>query len=100
MFLAYFLPALLGGLATVTASLVGRAILALGIGFVTYSGITFAIDSMKNNVMNSVSGLSADALGLLGYLWIDKGITIMFSAVAASIAMRGISGSVKKMVFK
>lgn len=100
MFLAFFVPALLGGLATVMGSLIGRAILALGIGFVTYAGISVALNTMKQNVITGVSGLTGDALGLVGYLWLDKGITIIFSAVAASLAMRGIGGSVKKMVFK
>lgn len=100
MFLAYFVPALMGALATATASLVGRAVLALGIGFVTYTGITVSINAMKSTVMSSVGGLTGDALGLVGYLWIDKGITVIFSAVTVSLAMRAIGGSVKKMVFK
>lgn len=93
-------PALLGGLATAMGSLVGRVIIALGIGFVTYTGISVAINAMRDSVISGISGLPGDALSLVGYLWIDKGITIIFSAVAASIAMRGISGSIKKAVLK
>ncbi|NMM27832.1 MAG: DUF2523 domain-containing protein [Glaciimonas sp.] len=100
MFLAVFVPALIGALAGVMGSLIGRAILALGIGFVTYKGITVAINGMKASVMSAVGGIPGDALSLVGYLGLDRGLTIMFSAVAASLAMRAIGGSVKRMIFK
>jgi hypothetical protein len=100
MFLAYFVPALVGALAGAMGSFIGRAILALGIGFVTYSGITVALNVMKQSVITGVSSLPSDALGLVSYLWLDKGITIIFSAVAVSLAMRGLNGSIKRMTFK
>lgn len=99
MFVA-FVPYLMGALATLMASLVWRAVFALGIGFVTYTGVTVAIDSIKANVISAVNGLPGEALGLLGYLWVDKALTIVFSAVAASLAMNAVGGAVKKMVFK
>lgn len=100
MFLAFFIPALMGALATAMASLVGRAVLALGIGFVTYKGIDAAITVMQQQVMSSVSGIGGDAVALLGYLWFDKAISVLFSAVAVSLSMRAIGGSIKKMIFK
>lgn len=100
MFLAFFIPALMGALATAMASLIGRAIIALGIGFVTYTGITVAITAMQASVISGLSGIGGDAVSLLAYLWVDKGITVIFSAVTVSLAMRAIGGSVKKMVFK
>jgi len=99
MFVA-FVPYLLGALATVTASLIWRAVFALGIGFVSYTGITVAINSVRDNLISSVKGLPAEALGLLGYLWVDKALTIVFSSVAAALAMNALSGVVKKMVVK
>lgn len=100
MFLAFFLPALIGALATAMGSLIGRAVLALGIGFVTYKGGMVIVTAMEKLVIDSVGGLTGDAVGLFGYLWLDKGVTILFSSVAASIAIRGVGGSVKRMVFK
>lgn len=97
---AIFLPALMGALAVAMASLIGRAILAIGIGFVTYTGVTVAIASIKTQAIASVNALAADTLGLLGYLWIDKAMTLIFSAMVAALSMRLISGSIKKMVFK
>jgi hypothetical protein len=100
MFLAVFIPALMGALATMMASLIGRAILALGIGFVTYTGTMVVLTSMESALMSSVGALPADLIGLLGYLWIDKAITVIFSSVAASVAIRGIGGTVKRAVLK
>jgi hypothetical protein len=95
-----FISSLVGALATAMGSFVGRAMLALGVGTVTYTGITFAIDSFRNTVISSISGLPADALGLVGYLWMDKMLTIIFSGVTVALTMRAIGGSVKKMVMK
>ncbi|WP_297843735.1 DUF2523 family protein [Pseudomonas sp.] len=100
MWAAVFFPALVGALATAVGSLAGRVLIALGIGFVTYKGVDVSILAMKNAAVSSVQGLSADALALVGFLWLDKALSMMFSAVAASMAIRAIGGSVKKMVFK
>lgn len=100
MFAAVFLPALLGGLATVMATLVGRAILALGIGFVTYKGVTTLLTALKAQVISSITGIGGDALSLIGFLWLDKGLTIIFSAYTVVLAFRFANGAVKKMVFK
>jgi hypothetical protein len=40
---AAFLPALIGALAGAMATFAGRALIALGIGFVTYKGIDVGI---------------------------------------------------------
>lgn len=100
MFMAVFIPALWGALATMMASLVGRAVLALGIGFVTYQGVMVVITAMEVAVVNAFGPMPALMVNFLAFMWIDKAITVMFSAVAVSIAVRGIGGSVKKMVFK
>lgn len=95
-----FLSALLGGLATAMGSFVFRAILALGIGTVTYTGIAVAVNSVKSSVVSSFSGMPADMVGLFGYLWVDRALSIVFSAVVSALAMRLISGSIKKVALK
>lgn len=97
---ALFLPALMGALAVSMGSFIGRAILALGVGVVTYSGISVAVGVVKANVISSANALPTQAFNLLGYLWFDKALTLIFSAVAAALAMRLVGGAVKKMVIK
>lgn len=97
---ALFLPALIGALVAAVGSIVGRAIIAAGVGFVTYTGIGIALASMKNFVMSSLTGIPGDAAGILGYLGFDRAVMIIFSAVTASMALRAVGNSVKKVVLK
>lgn len=97
---ALFISALLGALATAMGSLAGRVLLALGFGFVTYKGVDFGIASLKQFVISGVQGMPAEALGLVGYLWLDKALTMVFSACATALTMRTVGGSVKRMVAK
>lgn len=96
----FLVAALIGALATSMGSLIGRALIALGIGFVTYKGIDVAIGSLKTQAINGVNSLPADALGLVGYLWIDKALTVIFSGVVVVLSMKAIGGSVKRVVLK
>lgn len=100
MFLAAFVPAIVGALAIAMGSFIGRAIIALGVGFITYKGIGAAIDGIRVQVITSVQGLPAEVVGLLGFLWIDKAINIILSAITTALAVRFIGGSFKKMVIK
>lgn len=97
---AVFLPALIGALAAAIGTFAGRALLALGFGFVTYKGIDLGIAALKTGVIDGVRGLPADALALAGYLWLDKALTVVFSAIATALAMRALGGTVKRLVAK
>ena len=97
---AAFIAALLGGLASAMGSLVGRVLIALGIGFVTYKGVDVGLNALKEAVISNVQGLSSDIVGLLGFLWVDKALSVVFSAFAISLSMKAIGGSIKRMVAK
>lgn len=98
--LALFFPALIGALAGAMGSLIGRAVIALGIGFVTYKGLDLALGALQQQAMAGLSGIGGDMAGLLGFLWVDKAISVVFSAVTVSVALKAIGGSVKKAVLK
>lgn len=97
---AAFLPALIGALAAAMGTLAGRVLIALGIGFVTYKGIDVGVAALKQSVISGVQSQSADIVGLLGFLWVDKALTVVFSAFTVALSMKAIGGSVKKMVAK
>jgi len=97
---AAFIAALLGALASAMGSLVGRVLIALGIGFVTYKGVDIGLNALKQEVISNVQGLSSDIIGLMGYLWVDKALSVVFSAFAISLSMKAIGGSIKRMVAK
>lgn len=96
-----WLAPLLGGLATVAGSLVGRVLLALGITFVTFSGLSVGVDSLKAMVVTNMSGMGVKVAGLLAFLWVDKAITLVFSAFSALLALKMAgSDSITSMVIK
>lgn len=97
---ALFIPALVGALAGAMASMVGRMVLALGIGFVTYKGMNVLIDNLRNGVISQMKGVPGEALNFMAYLYLDKALSMIMSAVAISLSIRLIGGGLKKMVVK
>lgn len=96
-----FLAALLGGLVSAAGSIAGRVLISLGIGYVTYEGLSTAMDYMKNLVWSNLGSLASDILQLVSVLEVDTAINIMFSAVAARLVIRGLTGgAITKMVIK
>lgn len=92
---------LLGGLVSLAGSLTGRVLIALGIGFVSYTGISTGIDAIHTQVAGFITGQTGMALNLLGRLKVDVCINILFSALTARMALAGLaSGAIKKMVVK
>lgn len=91
---------LVGVLAMSMSALIGRAMIALGIGFVTYKGIGAGIDALRDKVVSGLQGMPADMVGLLGYLWIDKALSVVMSATAVALSIKLIQGSLKRMVVK
>lgn len=91
----------MGVLAQILPSLIGRILLALGISFVTYTGMSVAIDSLYTQVQANFSGLPIETLNLLAYLWVDKAFSLVFSAFSASLAIKTLQGgSITRMVMK
>ena len=93
--------AILGGLVTVAGSIVGRVLLALGIGYVSYTGLSTGLEFLHAQVVTGLTGLSARSVQVLGLLKVDVCISILFSALTARMVLNGLtSGALKKMVIK
>lgn len=96
-----FLAGLLGGLIQAAASLTGRVLLALGIGYVAYSGMDVLLDTLQGQVQAYIGGAPSDVLAILSLLKVDSSVSIIFSAYAARLVIGGLtSGTVKRMVIK
>lgn len=85
---ALLIPALLGALASIMASLVGRVLLALSLSFVTYTGFDTAIQMLYDQVQSTFGALPNTVINLIGYLWIDKAIGMVFSAFSAALLIK------------
>lgn len=96
-----FIAALLGGLVSAAGSLVGRILIALSIGYVTYTGLDSLLTAVGTAVHGSFTGLPAVALSVLAALKVDVCISIMLSAFAARLLLSGLtSGKITRMVIK
>ena len=63
----YLISALLTGLVTIVSSLVGRAILALGLSFIEYQGFSALFDQVKSYADSLGGGLTGDLLSWAGF---------------------------------
>ena len=81
----FLIHALIGALGVAAASLVGRVLLALGLSFVTYTGVEILMGTVMTSIRTNMSGMPASALSFLAYMWIDRAITMIFSAYTAAM---------------
>ena len=96
-----FVAALIGGLVQVAGSIVGRVLIALSIGYVSYSGLTVLMDSLKSQVMGLLSGAPATIVTIMALLKVDVAVSIIFSAYAARLVLAGLtSDKLTKMIVK
>jgi hypothetical protein len=95
------IAALIGAFASAVASLVGRVLIALSLSFVTYKGLSVATDFLYAQMQSYFLSIPPAILSLLGYLWVDKAINLMFSAYTAALAIKMAGGTtIKKLVTK
>jgi hypothetical protein len=96
-----FIAALLGGLVSAAGSLVGRVLIALGVGFVSYQGLDVALTFVKTQTLAAISSMPPEVFQIASTLQLGTAINIMASAYVAKMTIAGLtSGVVKKMVFK
>jgi len=96
-----FLAALLGGLVEIVSSIVGRALVSLGIGFAVFSGVNTSIEWARTQALSKIGALGGDILQFVGVLQVGTCISIIASAYAARLLLNGLTGdSIKKMIQK
>jgi hypothetical protein len=96
-----FLASLLGGLVSITGSLVGRVLVALGLSVVTYTGMSATLGYVKAEALAALNGLPADVVMLLSYMGVGQFINIITSALLARMVLDGLTGdTVKRWVMK
>lgn len=94
------LMALLGGLLSIAASMVGRVLLALGIGYVTYKGVGTTTDFLVSQIKTNMAGLPSEVLDFLAFCWVDKGLGMIFSTWTACTAVTGLASGLTKFKIK
>lgn len=83
---------LIGGLVSALGSVIGRIIISLGIGFVTYQGFNVLLGFIKTRISTEISSLDPLILQIFSTLQIDTAINILFSAYAVRLVIQGVTG--------
>jgi len=96
-----FIAAIGGMLINIVGHLAGRVLVALGIGVITYTGLSSSLDWIKAQALGALSGMPAEAVQLAGFLKVGTCISIVTSAIAARMLINGMQGdTVKRWVLK
>ena len=95
------IAAVAGALIQIAGSLVGRVLLSLGMGYVTYTGVSTALSWFRDQFSSYMSATGSTIAGLAGVLKLDVGISVLIAAVTARLLLDGIAGGTfKKLVIK
>lgn len=98
---AFLIPAIAGALVSVAASLVGRIMMALGMGVVSYVGINAALDVFKGYFADAMGGVGGDVAGMVGVLKLDVCMSIFIAAGLAKLVINGATnGTLKRLAMK
>ena len=91
---------LLRGLLGIAPSLIATVLTRLGVGMVTYTGISALTATLSNEIFGSFSGVDPIVMQLFGVLQVGTCIKIMLSAITVKLTIKGLSGagSIKKIV--
>ena len=90
-----------GALLQVAASLVGRVLLALGMGAVTYTGLNIGLSYFGTTFTNAMGSAGPTLAGMMGVLQLDTCLAIFTAAALAKLAIAGASsGTVKRIAMK
>jgi hypothetical protein len=97
----FLVAALIGAFAFAAASMVGRALIALGIGYLTFTGVSTLGSWLMDQMKTAMSGLPTDVSSFLAYMYVDKCLTMLFSAWVVALAFKlGGTDSITAMVLR
>jgi len=90
----------IGLLAKGLESLIGRVIIALGVGVVTATGIDLALSAMKAQTVTALTGIPSQWAQLLGLADIDICASMLMGAVISAFGVRAVAGSLTWWKFR
>lgn len=96
-----WVASLIGGVLEVASSMVGRVLLAMGLGVVTYNGLDLGLAFFKQKMIDSLGSAGSIAVGMAGVLQLDVVMSIMIAAVTLKLLINGAQGgALKRWVVK
>jgi hypothetical protein len=98
--LARFGAWLLGGLLAMLPSMVGQILLSLGIGVVTYTGISASVGWLKTSAVAALVALPPNVVALLSLMKVGVCISMLTSAIIVRLTLNGLSSDTVKQFVK
>lgn len=97
----FLAQAVWAALSAVLGGLIQKALVSLGIGAVTYAGVSTSLSFLKTQAVTAALGLGPEIVGLLSVLKVGSCVSIIFSATVAKMTLNGLnSDTVKRWVKK
>lgn len=87
---------LLGGLVAIAPTLVGQILISLGVGVVTYSGLSASLGWLKSSFIAAAMGLPPEVIGMMGLMKIGSCVSMVFSAMVIRMTIQGLTGATFK----
>jgi Protein of unknown function (DUF2523) len=93
--------AIMGGLLNIISTLVGKVLVALGLGVATYSGFSATLTWLKTSAVASLMALPPDVVAMLSLMKVGSCISMVSSALIVRLTLQGMqSDTVKGWVKK
>ena len=86
-----FIPMILGGLINIVGTLAGRVLVALGIGVVSYTGMSALVGYLRDNIVNAFAALPPQVLDIVYLMKIGPALGIIMAATSARLVLNGIT---------
>jgi len=97
----HLIALLLGGLVSSAGTIVGKVLLSLGFGYVTYTGLSIGLTWVRDQVVLGFAGMPPEPLQVLSALKVGSGLNVLLSALSVKLLLNGLtSDTLKKMVLK
>jgi hypothetical protein len=87
---------LLGGLIAIAPTLIGRILLSLGIGVVSYTGISVTLSYLQGQVVEKLSALPVEVINALALMKVGASISVIMSAISVRLVLNGLQGDTIK----
>lgn len=90
--------AILGLFIRATSTIVGRVMVALGFQLLTVTGLTYGLDQVQAGIQANLSSMGTEIIQILGVLQVDVALSMLFSAYAFAISVRGLTAATARWV--
>jgi hypothetical protein len=90
----------LGALGRMLASRTGAILFMLGLSTVTFTGLSVGLGTLKADMVSHLGQLPSTMVTVMSLMRIDQGLLIIFSALAAKLALTAVNGAVTRWVMR